>query len=383
MEFAESHWRYESRHSQIITITHWLRDAKQDQLNLFLLQLLDELTYNSLGEMIASLVLNNKTILSNKGIENLLAFIPNDDIKEDSDNNNQFSDDSDAQASQSQSQETTNDLLVLSNDILDCLGCYLSTKDIFSLGSCSYSMHRITQRRSFLVESGDRLIELTSKKIQRIHDQKVDLWQYAVSCQTLDICDSHTSESLQLLKQIQTMPTYTNWFEISVQNAQKITLSGCASMLTAVPIEEIFGVEYPDTNTVHRNALKIHFRGGSCECFFRDYNNFFITKCDHDLTKIRKIQLSPVRGGYFLPQISNVLHLIKPNYEAVVVLGELRLKSLQDIALIFHENLHTIQAESINIINVESNIMAEIYSRATALGIPFGLNEAILSQLYV
>ena len=412
MYSAQSYWRYESRQSEILSISRWLRNVDQTQVITFLDQLKTELQLTSIGEMTAAFVLKNQSMLSNQSIKNLINSISNSSLHSNTNTNtsnqntsNHLHNDQIAELSQNQttianddsSNTPKNPLLLLSNDIFDCLGPYLCTSNVQSLGNCNYVLYRITQRRSFLMTAGDRCLRLTRQHIQRIHDFEIDLWQNALGCIDLDLVDSYTNISdygvKDFIHAIKIMPNYTNWIEILFQHVHYIYLDGdCTLFSELIPIKTLFSIEQYNDNTnqidyIERYPLTLRFGdlGRSImdlQRVFEKYNRFFVNNCHSNLDHIRQIKCLEFRFKYghseeTLREVSQMLHLVKPNYSEIHARQDITFQSFNDILNLFHPKLTTFRTQSIDILMVETEIMAELHFRALENGLIFSLTDII------
>ena len=404
MDASQSYWRYESRQSEILSISRWLRSVDQTQVITFLNQLKTELEFTSIGEMTAAFVLKNQSMLSNQSIKNLINSINSVSFTSNSlsDNQNTIKHVYDTPVTESSQNQLTianaskNRLLLLSNDTFDCLGQYLSTHDASSLGRCSYMLYRMTQRRSFLVKVGKKLLVLARQHIQRIHDFKIDMWQSVLGCRDLYLiekpCTISDNGLSNLLDAIEIMPNYTNWIEILFQNVNHIHLShDCTLFLQLIPIKTLFSIEQYNKNTnqiehVDRHPLTFSF--GNLEHSLSDfaqfvaiYNEFFVNDCQNNLEHIRRIKCLKFESHYHsetsFQQISRLLHHLKPNYNEIEVMHDVKFESVNNIFHLFHPNMTTFRAQSIDILLADSEILGELHFRALENGLTFSLQQLI------
>ena len=149
----------QSRLSQLLQITQCLNSNNNNWTFLFLEQLTKELNHKSIGSLIASLLLNHQSLLSNHSLQRLLEY-------------------SLSSCTINTPLTSNNAPLIISlpKDVFDHLGLFLGKKHGMGLGYCCHKLFHFTRTMSFLHTCGrGHSLTLTCRTIQKIADMGCDL----------------------------------------------------------------------------------------------------------------------------------------------------------------------------------------------------------------
>ena len=391
--------RIESRQSQLLRITHWLNTSSEDECLKFLEDAKHELHHESIGSLIASLLLRSKNYLSNNNLNSLVNLCKS--------NNNQRSSVSNIHVFNIKNKCFP--LLSLSDNTLDHLGWYLGKQDSISMGICCHTLYRITQRESFLKKCGlNYKLVMTSSKMKKIYDFGIDPWSMVYGCGHLSLADGNTNtmasiyntDSMigEMILEIKKRCYYTNWFQSMFRNAQSLTICGSGGgLISCIPMDALFGIEKYSKHInrvikIDRIPLQLTIAPcgengydtpilGAGNQFGERYKDYFESKCQCKLENIRGIKSIKRKWGLshsFASSLSNQIKLsyFHPNYKIFKWNDQvLDINSLAEFNDIFHENLETIIIGKIQFASLK--IACDVYRYARKCGFVFSLADMI------
>ena len=373
--------RHQSRQSQLLNISKWLRNtSNKGQCHRFLEEVKKELNHESIGSLIASLIIKNPSVLSNQNVNNLSIFCQS----------NQHS-------KPSKSSKIKCSLLSLSNDCFTHLASYLLRYGGISLGSCCHRLYQATQTISFVSNVGFGESWLTGHCIEKIYDLKSDPWMYFVNTKHLTLAniDSLHNKTIEISTKIMETSYYTNWFGNTMFcQLESLTISeNGAQLLSCVPnwVNPVFESQTTNqyTGTMKRNwkdkpPLALIFQGGGHiqdngqSLFFQDYQTYFNNNSNDKLDNIRKIWLLSCDETSFNELSESIGNILQPNYQCFRCLGSLTIDSLKDFCNLFHKNLSILEMEILQI--REYRLMTEIYQKIAQHGYTFSLSNFMSSN---
>ena len=362
--------RHQSRQSQLLNITKWLRNTSNNkQCYNFLEELKNELNHESIGSLIASLIVKNPSTFSNQNINNLSIFCQ-----------------SNARAKSAESAKTKYSLLSLSNDCFAHLGQYLLRHDGISLGSCCHRLYQATQTVSFLSNVGYGEMWLGGDDIEKIYDCKVDPWMHFVNGKYLTLGHSSDNTSIDMLKKIMQSPYYTNWFgKLMFGHLECLTISGNGGqLLSCLPnwVDLVFGSQRTNQH-INTTPLALIFEcissgENGIDLFFHDYSKYFTTKSNDELDNMRKMWSLSCDNSSFSALSDNIGNILQPNYQCFRGSGTLTIDSLKKFCNLFHKNLIQLEMEVLQL--DEYSLMNEIYQILFQQGYIFSLSNFMLSD---
>ena len=370
----------ESRLSQLLQITHCLNNCNNNWTFLFLEQLANELNHKSIGSLIASLLLNNQSILSNSNLQTLLKYSKN---------------------TCANSSYTNNDvipLISLPKDVFDHMGLFIGKIDGMELGYCCHKLYHFTRTISFLHTSGrGHTTTLTCRMIQKIADTGYDPLIACINCHSLILCTgtlyiNRFDISKLLNKIVNNSSYYSGWYKILFKNLNSIKMyENGAGLLSHLPMDILFGVEKLNKYTnemekINEKPLNITFGGIWKENmfeFFLGYVQYFNNVCNADLNKIRQIGWLSFESQTALTELwsthTNYIELLHPNYLRFRMNGDLWLTSLKAFNIVLHDKLEEIQSQSCCFNFVST--MNEIYDIARKNGHVFNFQRLVISEI--
>ena len=390
--------RYQSRQSLLLNISKWLcNTSNKEQCYMFLEHLKHELNHESIGSLIASLIIKNPSALSNENIDHLSVFCQsnkhNSPLQYIPKSPQNTKTKVEIESKKSSFQKPKCSLLSLSNDCFTYLGRYLLRYEGILLGFCCHRLYQATQTTSFLSNVGYGEQWLCDRDLQRMVCLKADPWMHFVNCKYLTL-ESVNTKSVDMLQNIMQSPYYTNWFGKTLfgqLNSLTISRNG-AQLLSCVPnwVDLVFGCQRlnPRTNTMemtNETLLSLIFEGiyhnNQVQSFFREYE-YFKNKNNNDkqLDNIRKIWMLSCENGHCFRTLSdNIGNILQPNYQYFrCCSGTLAIYSLQTFCNLFHKNLIQLETEVLRL--DEYSLMHEIYQIIFQHGYIFGLLNFMASD---
>ena len=373
----------ESRLSQLLQITHCLNSCNNNWTFLFLEQLAKELNQQSIGSLIACLLLNNQSILSNNHLQTLLKYSKNTYVNH--------------------VPATNNDvipLISLPKDVFDHIGLFIGKIDGMKLGYCCHKLYHFTRTISFLHTSGrGHTTTLTCRMIQKIADTGYDPLIACINCHSLILCTgtlyiNRFDISKLLNKIVNNSSYYSGWYKILFKNLNSIKIyENGAGLLSHLPMDILFGVEKLNKYTneiekINEKPLDITFgnvwKGNMFE-FFVSYLEYFNKVCDTNLNKIRQIgwlscesQSALINNDNKLASPTHFIHLLQPNYLGLRINGDIWLTSLELFGIMFHNKLEKLESQSC-CFNF-GIVMNEIYDIARKKGHVFNFQRLVMAH---
>ena len=329
--------------SRLLRITRYLNKTNDDDCFRFSKKMKQELGYSTMGSLIATLLLQNQSILSDDGIDSLLTDPSLQDSEKPKKNNKDIT------------------ILSLVDDTWDCVASHLNRKDATRLGHCCHGLYYTTQRISFLCNIRSAPFTLDDARMERILHCRADPWSRFVNCRHLEL-RGHLSfilaEKIGLEK--------FGYLFRKLQSLRMTDPSG--ELLDVIPMVLIFGVpkhikHVNEMNTKMKalEPLKLSIRSTSVASkeainkFFKKYLKYFKKDCQNQLENIRKVSTLDVYSWHaFSTSQTSVYKELKGNFSCFQLSSRIRAESVLTIGSlstfnsIFHKNLAALDVSGVS-----------------------------------
>ena len=393
--------RLQSRNSQVLTISRWLRNAGKNECYAFLETLRNELGHQSIGSLLSLFIVNNSSALTNQNLDKL-CLLCQDYTTENKIEKARNETQNPATKTKQTAIQQQSPLCSLSNDSFCHLSRYLFRNDGIQLGLCCHRLYQATQTISFLSHISFGEAWLTSFYIHKIYEYKADPWMYFVNCKHLTVASSlpggigieNTRTSVAKLRKCR---NYTNWMDKMMFCQLESLIIGydgdkLLSCLSVNWIDMIFGLQRLNKHTnrlemKNQNPLRLVFKNlcndnhtipiSKTEEFFNTYYSYLVTHCDNKLANIRNIGVLECDNARSYGTISkNIGKYLQPNYKCFRCRdGMIMIHSIEQFCRLFHENLVELDMEMLRFENY--GVMREIYQTIVENGYIFQLSDCI------
>ena len=421
--------RVESRSSQVLQISKWLREAQEEDTVSFIK--FWKTTFeniNTIGELLSLIIIKTQSqLLTETSISNLLTYCKQHEQLKSTQQKTQTRKVPTKVSGPCIKQLQHFSLVSLPFDIFNQLGLYLNKREAITLGYCCHTIYNATQTIQFLKASGCHHLVLNDKKLSIIYDFNIDPWSWCVGCSGLTI--DHTNQrhvSSEMFEQLMIRSrNTTQWFNTLMTFIQQFRVVGDGTkFLPFIPMDQLFG-RYSDsrdsdsdvrTQTRKRGSVRLILErvwwsyklsvsaydtssilyryenpngksGDSIpdlETFVENYSQYYTDECDSQLCNIRGISgitIDHTNCSSYIHPILKTLSNFAPNYQSLTIIGSnIYFWSLGVYIHTFHYKMQELSVQYVTL--RETLLLCECLNAATEKGETLRIDGNLIKELY-